>query len=146
MKTNRNLLVASILGAVLAISLCAGLASAQVAFRGKFTLPYDVSWQSTVLPAGEYSFTMESPARPVRIIVRGMGKAAIIMAQGISLRSTEKASALTVERRGGKRVVRSLQLAPLSLVLNYQAPSIPKEEFARNADSTNQIPVSTAGQ
>ena len=75
MKTNRNLLVASILGAVLAISLCAGLASAQLVFRGKFTLPYDVSWQSTVLPAGEYSFTMDSLARPVRIIVRGMGKA-----------------------------------------------------------------------
>jgi len=145
MKTNRNLLVASILGAVLAISLCAGLASAQVAFRGKFTLPYDVSWQSTVLPAGEYSFTMESLARPVRIIVRGMGKAAIIGAQGMS-DSAEKASALTVERRGGQRMVRSLQLAPFGLVLNYEAPSIPKEEFARNADSTHHILVSTTGQ
>jgi len=145
MKTNRNLLPATILGAVLAISLWAGLASAQLVSRGKFTLPYDVSWQSTVLPAGEYSFTMDSLARPVRIIVRGMGKAAIIVAQGMS-DSAEKTSALTMEHRGGKRVVRSLQFAPLGLVLNYQGPSIPKEEFARNADSTHHIPVSTTGR
>ncbi len=46
--------------AILAACALAGAANAQPAtFSGKFTLPYEVHWGKTVLPAGDYSITMD---------------------------------------------------------------------------------------
>ena len=63
MKTNRNLLVASILGAVLAISLCAGLANAQLVFRGKFTQVRTVGGYTIDATTGALTSVPGSPFR-----------------------------------------------------------------------------------
>ena len=54
-------------------SICAFVnpASAQNAFQGSFTLSHEIRWQSAVLPAGDYTFAMESAAVPCKMIVRG---------------------------------------------------------------------------
>ena len=45
--------------AVLAACAFAGTAKAHADLSGKFTLPYEVRWSHTVLPAGTYTITMD---------------------------------------------------------------------------------------
>jgi hypothetical protein len=39
-----------------ALGQLAGLAYAQSPVQGRFNLPYEVNWENTVVPAGEYEF------------------------------------------------------------------------------------------
>ena len=52
----------------LAVCFLAGAANAAPTFSGKFTFPYEVHWGRTVLPAGNYSITIDrfEPAAIVR--------------------------------------------------------------------------------
>ena len=60
MSLNRSFKLVAPLGlALLAGCFTANLASAQEAYRGKFTLPVEAQWGQLVLPPGEYSFTLD---------------------------------------------------------------------------------------
>jgi len=60
MNANRNFRFFGLLAlALLAMSLAPISASAQ-AYRGKFTLPFSARWGGLLLPAGDYSFKVDS--------------------------------------------------------------------------------------
>ena len=59
--------------ALLAMSLTPNHANAQ-AFTGKFTLPFQANWDRVVLPAGEYSFSIDNLVAGGRIVIARDGK------------------------------------------------------------------------
>jgi hypothetical protein len=127
MKSNRvRIFIAAVLG-LFAVCASAKPAAAQ-AFKGSFTLPTEVRWQNAVLPAGDYTFTMNSAAYPSTIVIRGNNQSAMVMTVGLSDKIVETPSRLSIERRGQTRFVRELYLAEIHLHLSY---SVPKSEESK---------------
>src|SRR5437899_11691962 len=81
MKSIRNWKLVKHLGlAALALCSFAVLGNAQAAYQAKFTLPVEARWGGSILPAGDYTFTLPSTAAPYALYVRGEGNAAITIA------------------------------------------------------------------
>ena len=146
MKTNRSLSwVKTLIVAVAAVCWCASLASAQSAIRGEFTLPFEARWGQAVLPAGEYSFNLQSIRAPEVIQIRGEGKSVLVMAQGASDAPTSNDSALVLAQDGATYVVRSLRLAPLGITLAYAPHKGKSQSVAMAPERTQRLPVRLGG-
>ena len=136
---NRMLTIAAV--ALAAISASAPRAAAQAA-AGSFTLPSEVRWQASTLPAGDYTFRMDSGASPIRITLNGPNGYEFIFAMVADNSVSGEHSSLTIENRDGSSFVRELFLAPIGLRLKYHVPNSPKEaELARGPVTTEQILV-----
>jgi hypothetical protein len=146
MKSNFSRILAITAIALIAVCASATSASAQGAFKGTFTLPDDVKWANATLPAGDYSFMLQSAAVPYRIVLQGPTGGAFILTAASDKRDDGDSSRLTVERRGATRFVSDIYLADLGLHLYYQAPSIPKGErmLAQGPASTEQVLIAMA--
>jgi hypothetical protein len=146
MKTNRIRILAMATLGFIAVGVW-GLktASASGAWKGSFTLPHELHWQNAVLPAGHYTFTMESVAFPSKIVIRGENKSAIVMVMGISDGATDQPSSLLIERRGGERYVRELYLAEVNLHFRYFVPAPDKELLAQGGAPTERVVVAQLG-
>jgi hypothetical protein len=106
--------------ALLAACFVAGHANAQV-FQGKFTLPFQARWGQATLPAGDYSFTLDSVDMKSRLrIFHDRNVVDMIVAQSYDTTDSGRAE-LTVEQG----TVRSLRLPELGIILQY-APQRPK--------------------
>ncbi len=87
------------------------------AVQGSFTLPSETQWGVAVLPAGEYTFTLDRSTLEGHILVRrGTEGVALVLAQGMFPTGSSGSSSMLIV--GGR--VRSLHLAPLGLTYNYQ--------------------------
>jgi len=136
---NRMLTIAAV--ALAAISASAPRASAQAA-TGSFTLPNEVRWQASTLPAGDYTFRMDSAASPVRITLHGPNGYEFVFAMVADNNVSGERSSLTIEHREGSAFVRELRIAPLGLRLKYHIPKAPKEaELARGPVTIEEILV-----
>jgi hypothetical protein len=148
MKTNRIRILVMASLALLAASACANPAAAQISApcKGTFTLPQEVRWQGRVLPAGDYSFVLQSASLPALIELRGPSGVDVLMTAGLSNDNKTEQSFLTIERRGDFGYVRELYLAPLGVHFNYSVPKVSREELlAKGPVSTERVLVSSVG-
>lgn len=147
MKTNRiRILTIAAIGLFVA-GACLSPTAQGIPAQGKFTLSNEVRWQDIVLPAGDYSFSMESAATPAQILLRGPNGAHFIFSAGRSEDQKTQQSFLTIVRRGDSGYVRELYLAPLGVHFTYDVPKIPKEQLlAQGPATTEQVLISTAGK
>ncbi len=129
-------IVASIFGA-------AGTASAQAAFKGKFTLPYEVRWGQAVLAPGDYSITMESTSRPA-LITRLAGGGAFVMTVGIESASKDHPTALLITKTENERVVRSLNWREGGKTFVYKPFTKAERRLYGTASISEALPVLTA--
>jgi hypothetical protein len=141
MKTKFTRIIAIATFGLIAICASASSASAQNAFQGKFTLPNDVRWANATLPAGDYTFSLNSTSMPGRVFLQGPNGGAFILTSVIDERNEGDSSKLTIEHRGGIRFVRSMYLAELGVELTYRTPKTPKQdvELAQGPVSTEQL-------
>jgi uncharacterized membrane protein len=127
MKMIRNFawLRAAVLMAV-ALALSASHAAAGSLLQGRFKLPTEAHWGLTVLPAGEYSFTVESVGSFPMVAVRAIdGKCAgMFQAQSISKAKDSGEPVLTLTREGGEMFVSSLAIGEMEVVLEYRIPKV----------------------
>jgi hypothetical protein len=145
MKTHRNRFLAVAVIGLVAIGIFVSRTAAQSSSaRGSFTLPYEVNWKGVVLPAGDYTFSLESRALPAMVTVRGPNGGAFIMATVLDNRKTDQDSSLTIEERGSTRFVRELYLADLDLHIGYSIPKIPRgeKELAQGPATIEHVRVS----
>jgi hypothetical protein len=125
--------------ALLAACFVAGHANAQV-FQGKFTLPFQARWGQATLPAGDYSFKLDSvdPTLPLAIY-RGRNCVGMIVAQSYEKTYSGNAE-LTVEQS----TVRTLRLPEIGIILQF-APHRPKQLTAPDERQLAQlVPVAAA--
>jgi hypothetical protein len=121
--------------AVVAVSVCPAHAQAT---EGKFTLAHDVHWGNTIVPAGDYSFTINSSNSygiPSLLTLRkSNGKVIAMISPTASSKTHYSENAeLVLTREGEERFVSSLYLGELGIVLNY-----PQPPAAINAPSQGQ--------
>ena len=145
MKSNFTRILAIAALGLIAVCASANPASAQDAFKGSFTLTSDVRWGQASLPAGDYTFTLESRAMPARIVVSGANGSQFVITSLMDVKSIDAPSNLQVVRRNGESRINRLYLADLHLVLNYQERSKSQDkELAMGPVSTEQVLIASA--
>jgi hypothetical protein len=132
--------------AVVLLATCAfaGIANAQT-LAVKFTLPFEVQWGRNVLPAGDYSITMDSSAK-VALVRSANGNTVGFTPIPITATSHSGNTALFVMVRGNERLVRSLNLPTRGISLIYPPTTSAQREMLANADRIKSVPVITAGK
>ncbi|HEY7210049.1 MAG TPA: hypothetical protein VH477_07230 [Bryobacteraceae bacterium] len=94
-------------------------------FAGKFTLPREVRWGTAVLPAGDYTLSVNNNTTYGLVTIRqGTKHIAMVMPQGADTTGLEGGSSLQIV---GARV-KSLHLAPAGMTYTY---AVPKNEQRR---------------
>jgi hypothetical protein len=127
--------------ALLAACFVAAHANAQV-FQGKFTLPSQARWGQATLPAGDYSFTLDSVGTTSTLrLYRGRNGVGMILPQSYNKTYSGRAE-LTVEQG----TVRTLRLPEIGIVLQF-APHRPKHLTAPEERQLAQlVPVAAVGK
>jgi len=138
--TLRNRMLAIAAFVLTAVFASAVPASAQVAFRGAFTLHHQIRWQNATLPAGDYTFEMKSLAS--RLITLKGPRGARYITASVADENTLANSMLVIENRGKQSCVRELRLAPIGRTLRYSVPKAPKDvELARGPITKEEIAI-----
>lgn len=127
--------------------LTVGVASAETVV-GTFTLPCEVRWENTVLPAGEYSFSINPAEGPAPLItIRGENQAAMIHpSRGVSIRNVSSRSVLILVRRGQTGTVQALHLAQAGRVLFYGPRKDRDRLYAHGPELIQRVPVTVSGK
>jgi hypothetical protein len=136
------------LGLVVLVSiLCAGVAQAAPAYRGKFTLPYTVRWGNIVVPAGDYRFGFEDVGPHAFVVIEDAKNRRFLgMVTATSVGDVRSENALLIADEGGHLVVRSLCLGELGLEFNYGSSRShrAKEMEMGEAHATQVVPLTLA--
>jgi hypothetical protein len=121
-------------------------AAAQNKVLGSFTLSHEIRWQNANLPAGDYTFSMDSHSRMSPMIVTGPNGSVFELASVISESKAGGHSALILERRGGTFVVSEMDLTEAGLQIRYCVRDLPKneQELAQGPASTEKVLIAMA--
>ena len=144
-KTMRHAIEVRLFAVVLlATSAFAAAANAQT-IAAKFTLPFETHWGKNVLPAGDYTISIDSSA-DVALVRSANGKTIGFTPIPVKAKSNEGATALFVMVRGNERRVRSLNLPARGISLIYPPATRAEREMLAKADQVQAVPVNTTGK
>jgi hypothetical protein len=109
---------------LLAFGIClfSGPISAQTVAKGEFDLTCATQWGLATLPAGHYTFMLDSTAKQGTLTVRGAKPASMIHATVIDDHSAVDRNELILVRNGSLAVVRAMRLAEYGITFYYQIP------------------------
>ena len=108
--------------------------------EGNFVLPFDVQWNGTTLPAGQYHFTLSPGEWGGVLHIRDGQQNAKMLVLAMALGKTPERTALTIVRRQGKWHVASLALEGKCATLEFSVPA-PTRVEREMAASIQVIPV-----
>ena len=142
-RTRHSTTAKLILGVLFATCVFTAAANAQPSFEGKFTLPYEVHWNHTVLPAGEYSIEVDAKGMPA-ILHSTSSNMSVHTGVPISVDAEKGAACLTITIRGNERRVRSVNLPQIGKSMVFDPlTKTEREEFAKSGQ-IDAVPVVTA--
>jgi hypothetical protein len=135
--STRPILLATLLMASIAFPVAA---NAQPAWVGKFTLPYEVHWNHAVLPAGDYTISVDSKSSPA--LIRATNGSRSIYTNVPTVATSERGPAsLLITGSGGQHTVRSMNSPLLDVSLVFQAiPKSEREALAKTGE-LESVPV-----
>ena len=138
------MVVKNIRNFVVLFSIVAGAvaANAQTTLHGKFQLTSEARWGKSVLPAGEYTLTMNSVQSPV-VIQSADGKASA-MAAALSIADPAPGgSYIFITGSGSDRQVRSINLPQIGRSLVFK-PLTQRERETLYATVSQTVPIQLA--
>jgi hypothetical protein len=129
-----------------ALTLSASHLAAESLLQGRFKLPTEAHWGLTVLPAGEYSFAVQSVGSFPMVSVRSIdGKCAgMFQAQSISQAKDSGEPVLTLTREGSEMFVSSLSIGEMQVVLEYRVPKVAATPALGMATQPSPVVVAAA--
>lgn len=87
---------------------------------GTFVLTTETHWGLATLPAGEYSFKVDTSSFPMVVVQSVNGTtAALIFPESQSMPDQFAKSGLAIETKDGETYVKTLYVADVGLVFNY---------------------------
>jgi hypothetical protein len=129
------------LGAAVATCLFVGTANAQSLVKGSFTLPHDVRWGRTLVPAGRYSIQIDSVNLPARVTtLTGAGRA-LVLARSFDSAMTDRPTALLITRSEGEWVVRAFNWREGNKSFVYKAFTKAERHALARATDTEVVPI-----
>lgn len=128
MKSLRNRILTLVAAGLMAIGFSASASHAQAVYKGSFTLDHDIRWQQANMPAGDYTFTVESTSRSKPILVTGPAGTVFQLPVVTSLGKIGGPSVMKLEWRGDVLCVRELDLAEVGLNIRYHVPKATEDD------------------
>jgi len=129
---------------IVTLATCAfsAAANAQSGFTGKFTLPYEVHWGTVVLPAGEYTISMNTV--DAATLVQSANNNQSFYTRIPMIEDSEKGTAcLFITVHGNERMIRSLNMPQYGRSLVYK-PLTKAEREQLKAGQVQTVPVVVA--
>jgi hypothetical protein len=110
-------------------------------------LPVEAQWGQVVLPAGEYSFTLDHGTVGGIVTLREETGRAVgyIRSAGTDDRQTFDRSELVLVLSGGNYIVRAVRLADLGITIEYSVPKAGKQQIVQGPQLLERIPVAMGG-
>lgn len=130
-------LVVTLLMAISALTISTG---AQPAWVGRFALPYEVHWNRAVLPAGEYTITVDSKSKPA-LIQSADGKRSIYTNVPIVAASEAGRASVLVTIAGSERTVRSMNSPALGVSFIFNPISKTERELLAKNGQLESLPI-----
>ncbi len=118
--------------ALSALNFAPTLASAQDE-GGRFTLPRDVRWQTIMVPAGEYKFSLQAigPSEMLKLTkITGEPASFILLVNNKEAGSSSSSAQLVIDSEAGVSYVSSMNLPQFGLTLNFGVPTHSAKELA----------------
>jgi hypothetical protein len=131
----------------LAIGVTAPQAAAQVGLKGTFSLPVEVYWGPAVLPAGQYTISMNLDASTgARLVfLDGEGVHTMILAGLDNPEEVSGRSTLQLEETNGVYVVRRLNAGVVGHSYDFLASKAARMKTERAGSSTPlTVPISAS--
>ena len=128
---------------LLAVTFFNPAASAQT-IAGKFSLPYQVEWLGSTIPAGQYTLSIPNSSLHKFLVVRRAGNRrgiTLMFEPGASYDYSSPDSVLDIVIVGGTRYVKSLGLAPVQRKLIFRTPEHKLHESSNTIVSAHTIRV-----
>ena len=125
---------------MLATCAFAAAANAQSSFTGRFTLPYEVHWGAAVLPAGEYTITMDT-FHTVTLVQSASNNQSFYTRMPMIDDSTKGPASLSIAFLQGERRVRSLNLPGFGKSLIYEPLTKAEREQLAKGGQVQAVPV-----
>ena len=146
MKSLRNRILTLVALGLLSIGFGASASQAQPIYKGSFTLAQDIRWQNATMPAGDYTFTVQSTTRSKPILVTGPNGTIFQLPLVTSQTNIGAQSKLILEWRGDNLCVRELDLAQVGLNIVYHMPKAAENDklLAKAHTATQEILISMA--
>jgi len=139
MTTIRKFAYAALL-AVISLSFAPSPASAQENARGKFTLTHDVRWQNTLVPAGEYRFSLDSDGPSSMLVLTKLSGARtgfmFMVHDTDEIKASSNLNRLVLESTDEGSYVSAMQLPEFGGKLNFAAPKSPEKQMAKVGTTT----------
>src|SRR6202166_2341366 len=108
--------------AALALGVVAGGGNAVTAYQGKFTLPFEVYWGGATLPAGDYTFEMESQSSPYTLYIRGQKSNVIIRAISADTGVVASSAQLDLVDIADVHTIKTFETPELGVTFSYYTP------------------------
>lgn len=127
--------------------LLAGLANAAPLYRGRVTLPYEVRWGHSVLPAGDYLLSVDRD-RACEFVVIQSAKSGrnVALLMPLYIDDAKGTSALFIAGQGNQRVVQALTLAELGKGFVYEFGFPRGARYIQEAHAMQTISVVAASK
>jgi len=123
MSSTRYLKIVSKLGlAALALGIVAGTGNAVTAYQGKFTLPFQVYWAGSTLPAGDYTFELASQSSPYTLVIHGQKANVIIRAISADPGVTSSSAQLDLVDIADVHTIKTFEAPELGVTFMYFTP------------------------
>jgi hypothetical protein len=122
MKSLRNRILTLVGVGLLSVGFGASASQAQDVYKGSFTLDRQIQWQNATMPAGQYTFTVESTTRSKPVRVTGPDGTIFQLPLVTEQTKVGDQSKLILERRGDNMCVREMDLAQVGLNIRYHMP------------------------
>lgn len=137
-KFIRNITVAvAAIPALIVAGVFSGPMFAQDRAVGEFKLSEEVRWGNSILPRGQYEYSVDSGRSPMVVQVRQKdgGFSGTFTPQSYSKESYSGPAAVVVERVGGEAFVTALRVEALKAQLDFPVQGVNENGRARDANS-----------
>jgi hypothetical protein len=122
----------------------AGLANAQSSMQGQFTLRSEVTWEHTVVPAGDYEFSIKPVGGTEYLALQKMSGGSlgfIVLLHPPESARSATLSEIVLVKRGDHTFVSSMQLAKYGVSFDFRVPDEPAHSGKQIART--EVPSST---
>jgi hypothetical protein len=143
MNRNKSFSTIQLLMLGLLISfLWADVANAAPLYKGRFTLPNEVRWGQTVLPAGDYQLKFQDIGTRAFVVIQNAKSGNEVAFPASLSNGDEKAtSALFIAGEGNHRVVHSLRLAGFGEVFVYEPSPVAAARDVQKSEAMQTLTI-----
>jgi hypothetical protein len=133
--------------ALAGMNFFSGAACAQNLAQGEFTISQSTHWGNSILPVGNYHYSVETDTSPASVHVwqKGGGFSAVFIPHSVKGENSRGQTEIVLQQVGDTMYVSSVHVREMSAVLNFPAPLANENTDNSDADHFQETGEPEAG-